>query len=191
MKLYEISNRVDVEILLKVAQALDVTTSNGWTSAGPAYQILRQYYNHPSTQPFMYTGKMFRVLITEGEDGLDREDILKQGGTKLYSFARTEAALEKFYEQLGDIEETQTMTYVSQVGKGYDVQKLYRYIKQYSDVDLQQTTGQTSSKDSMLYHFKRAALVMEIVAPLNSSLKVYDEHTVTVDNDYDDEDDDY
>ena len=190
MKLFEISARVDIDALIDVARALDVTTSNGWTDAGQAYKVLRQYYSHPAMQPFMYTGKMYRVLISEGEDGLEREDILAHGGTKLYSFARTEDALETFYEQLGDIEETQTMTYVSQTGKGYDVQKIYRYIIQYGEADIQQAAGSTSDRASIVYHLKRAGKVMEIVAPLNASLQVYDTHTVNVDNDYYDDDDD-
>jgi len=139
---------------------------------------------------------MFRAFFTEGADNpLSEEEILSHTRRNdLLSFAKTEAGVDGWIEQLGDLDGSETQTITMQTGKGYDVQKIYRYLRQYSQADLDQAAGEPAN----LHNLKRAGglsqdsqafgtTVLEVVAYLNKSLEVVDVRSIDVDEYYEDD----
>ena len=194
--LNEISSRVNIDILTQVAIALSVTTSNEWdTDAGAqGFKILEQYYNHPQLQPFMYRGKMYRAFLDEFE--LEKEEILQyKSSRKLFSFSKRPEGVKNWIQNLSTDEDDEVITFTEQTGMGYDVQKIYRYVNQFSDEDILKhgrDENTRTHRDMAVSSLRRAGgtpkkhhgqyvnfigPVYEVVAPIDNSIEVIDDET--------------
>lgn len=174
MKLFEITSRVDVKLGIALVNAIEKFTGNSHDEEAEAIKILEGNYNNPQLAPFMYSGPLYRVVSFDGEVDPTKQDILKyQGGRTLYSFAKTEEGVEAFLDiAAANIEPPLTLVIFKQQGRGYDTQKIYRYVRQFSKDDLEQ-----AGIPPKLFNLQRAGAtfknsdfegtVKEVIAPLS------------------------
>ena len=176
MKLFEITSRVDVKLGIALVNAIEKFTGNSHDEEAEAIKILEGNYNNPQLAPFMYSGPMYRVVSFDDDVDPTEQDILKyqdQSGRTLYSFAKTEDGVEAFLDiAAANIEPPLTLVIFKQQGRGYDTQKIYRYVRQFSKDDLEQAgipprlgnlqrAGATFTDDDF------DGTVKEVIAPLS------------------------
>ncbi len=201
MRLIEISNRIEknMPMMIALAKATVSAISNGHDDeeGTQALQFIGANIDTPEYAPFLYQGKMYRLIMLDGEEhantNIDMQMITNyvknESKVKVFSFSKTQEGIENWEEMGSDPYGAEIHIILEQTGKGFDIQKIYRYIKQFPKdtikdnldmfaLGLLQRAG--GSEDS----------VLEVIAPYNSTLRIVDTETKYEDDDYEDDDPD-
>ena len=183
MLLVEITSKLNKESIITLVKAVDDATGNDGGDKN-AQLFLFNNLKNPEFSQFLYRGPMFRVLVKSGKRPITTEQVMswrKSTGQTSHSFAKTKDGVDAFTNSLGEISSKgETHTILKQTGVGFDVQKQYRYIKQFSETDLKsagiagsvynlQRAGGTFPKNQTLTQFET---VREVIGPYNNSLSI-------------------
>jgi hypothetical protein len=199
MKLLEISKRTaNIPMMVKLFKAVDAATGNYHDDEEgiASLQFLANTINNPIVAPFLYRGKMYRLIMLDADEdkntkidmNMINNYIKNESKVNMFSFSKTIEGVESWEEMGSDPGGPEIHISLAQTGVGFDVQKIYRYVKQFSKEDLEREVGTAE-----LYNVERAGGtrtgVFEVIAPYNETLQITDVETKYESDLYDDEDD--
>lgn len=173
MKLTDLfETQISPEGYAQLVDAISHFTSNYQREQPQAYAVIEQALNQ--MPQFLYTGQLYRCVQVYGSKGRALSTLRRNPLAKgLQSWSKTEQGVERWMDDLGDLEETVTNIYLKQTGKGLDFAKVYQYGIQNKD----QLSPQVVQE---LENIKRAVDVEEVAAPYNNSVQIYRTETQEV-----------
>lgn len=177
MKLTDLfESQISPEAYAQLIRAISFFTSNYQRDYPEAYAVIEQAINQ--MPQFLYTGELYRCVQVYGSKARALSTLRRNPLAKgLQSWSKSEQGVERWMDDLGDLEETVTDIYLKQTGKGLDFAKVYQYGMQNKDqLSPEAVEG--------LEEIKRAVEVEEVAAPYNKSVQIY--KTQTHDVEWDD-----